>query len=525
MNKTPADIPTPSQLRLAREKIRPIEELGRIADAARRAGRTVVLAHGVFDLLHMGHVRHLEAARSKGDVVMVTITADAFVNKGPGRPVFNENLRAEMLASLEYVDWVGINHALTAEPVLNAVRPSVYVKGSDYRDASDDITGKIVAERELVEAHGGHIFFTDDITFSSSTLINRYLNIYEPSLQEYLDTIRKDGTLERLMDLIERVRDYRVLFVGDAIIDEYQYVVPMAKAGKENMIATLFQEQEAFAGGVFAAANHAASFCRNVDVLTCLGGSDSFEDLIRVSLKNNVGLSFVTNEIAPTTRKCRFVDTGYNMRKLFEVYFMHDAPIMGELAERLNRMLLERIDAYDAVVVTDFGHGLLTRSTIDLLAKRSRFLAVNTQTNSGNLGFNLINRYPRADYVCLDSPEARLATHDKHSDIADIVAEQMPRLIDCPRVIVTQGKHGCMAYERGAGGVHKVPALTNTIVDTVGAGDAFFAVTAPLVAAGATMPEAAFLGNVAGAMKVGIVGHRSSVEKVAFLKFLTALLK
>ena len=99
----------------ARDKVRTLDQLSEIAAAARAGGQTVVLAHGVFDLVHMGHVRHLEAARREGDVLIVTVTADAFVNKGPGRPIFPELMRAEMLGALEYVDWVGVNHAPSAE--------------------------------------------------------------------------------------------------------------------------------------------------------------------------------------------------------------------------------------------------------------------------------------------------------------------------------------------------------------------------------------------------------------------------
>ena len=97
-----------SQPRMARNKIRSIAELGEIAARVKSEGRKVVLCHGVFDLLHMGHVRHLEEARSHGDILIVTITADAYVNKGPGKPVFSAALRAEMLAALSCVDFVDI---------------------------------------------------------------------------------------------------------------------------------------------------------------------------------------------------------------------------------------------------------------------------------------------------------------------------------------------------------------------------------------------------------------------------------
>ena len=507
----------------SRQKVRTLDEVAAIAEAARREGRRVALAHGVFDLLHLGHVRHLEEARRHGDLLVVTVTADAYVNKGPGRPVFSEQLRAQMVAALEHVDAVAVNHTPTAVAALHAVRPDVYVKGSDYANAAEDVTGGIVEERTAVEAHGGRIAFTDDIVFSSSSLINKYLGVYDAELHAYLETARDGNLLPHLIERLESVRDFKVLVVGDAIIDEYRYVLPMGKSPKENMIATLFRNQEIFAGGVIAAANHIAAFCREVEVLTCLGEDPVHDGLIAASLKPNVTLRTVRRPGKPTTCKTRFVETGY-MRKLFEVYEMDDSPLGDGEEHELRDLIAARAAAFDLVVVTDFGHGMITPAVIDTLLEHARFLAVNTQTNSANQGYNLITRYPRADYVCIDAPEARLALADKFTDIALLAAETLPARVACDRLVITQGKLGCVCHD-AATGTHRIPAFTNMVVDTVGAGDAFFAVTAPLVAAGAPMDQVAFIGNAAGAIKVGIVGHRRSVEKVPLVKLLTAMLK
>ncbi|WP_341894467.1 PfkB family carbohydrate kinase [Ferrovibrio terrae] len=504
-------------------KLKPLEELGRIVAGLRSKGETVVLAHGTFDLLHIGHLRHLRQAKRNGSILVVTITADAFVNKGPGRPVFSENMRAEMLAALEFVDFVGIVHDATALPSIHAIKPSVYVKGQDYQDAKDDITGGIITERHAVENHGGTVAFTDDITFSSSSLINRHLAVFDPTLDEFLEARRNQKSLENFTALLDRIKDYRILMIGDAIIDDYNYVSAMGKSPKEHMIATLFGDREVFAGGVFAAANHIADFCKEVEIITTIGENCEYEDLIRRSLKANVKLHAYRRPNAPTTRKARFIDKSY-LRKLFEVYYMDDTPLAAELEAGIDRAIADRAAEFDAVIVTDFGHGLLSTSLIAALRQHSKFLAVNAQSNSANMGYNLITKYASADYICIDAPEARLAVSDRYSDIEAIASEILPSRIDCPRVVVTHGKHGCVGYERGKGVVH-APAFTKTVVDTVGAGDAFFAVTAPLAAAGGEMDQLTFIGNAAGAIKVGIVGHRRSVEKIPLLKFLTTLLK
>ena len=506
-----------------RSKITTIAEVAAIARSLRAKNVAVVQAHGTFDLLHLGHARHLEAARALGDVLVVTITADRYVNKGPGRPVFAESLRAEMLAALQYVDYVAIAEAPDAIGALEAIRPAIYAKGQDYQNPEGDVTGKITLERETVEAHGGRIHFTDEVTFSSSELINRHLNLFEPHVRDHLSDVRDDGGLNRILELIEKIKEYRVVIVGDAIIDEYQYVLPMGKPPKEHIIATRYQDHETFAGGVFAAANHVAAFCAHVDVITCLGTNDSHEEFIRKSLKPNVRLHKLARPNAPTTLKRRFVDPS-SIRKLFEVYHMNDEP----LTEDLEKGLADHINALcakaDVVISADFGHGLIGPRIVRQLTQLSPFLAVNTQSNSANLGYNLVTRYPRADYICIDAPEARLALGDRLSAIGDIAHRLSERIPACPKFVVTHGKHGCVTYERGHA-VHTVPAVARKIVDTVGAGDAFFAVTAPLVAAGAPMDLVGLVGNVVGALKVEIVGHRHSIDKATLIKGVTGLLK
>src|SRR3954465_1883502 len=407
MGNIPTGNPALNDQLAAHEKIKTIEELGEIARSAQARGRKVALCHGVFDLVHLGHIRHIQAARNEGDVVMVTITADRYVNKGPGRPIFPENMRAEMLASLASVDWVGINHTSSAEPILDTVRPDIYVKGSDYENPEDDVTGKIRSERDVVERHGGRIVFTRDGTFSSSSLVNRYFDIYDPPLRDYLQKVREGGGADRLLKLIDKVQDMHVGLVGDTIIDEYQYVTALGKASKENIVATLFKSGEQFAGGVIAAANHVASFCKSVEVVTTLGGNDYPEEFIRAHVRPNVTLTPIRLQGRPTTRKSRYVELGY-LHKLFEVYTMDDTPLDEVDRKEIDRITTERVRSADVVIATDFGHGMIAASTIDTLIANSRFLAVNAQSNSGNHGYNLITRYPRADYICIDAPEARL---------------------------------------------------------------------------------------------------------------------
>src|SRR5215475_14035101 len=138
-------------------KIKTLEELAAILAYQKAQGKIVVHSHGVFDLLHLGHIRHFEQARKMGDVLIVTITQDQYVNKGPHRPAFPQDMRAEMLAALEMIDYVAINHTPLAVEAIKALKPNIYVKGSEYRIAADDITGGITPETEAINSVGREI--------------------------------------------------------------------------------------------------------------------------------------------------------------------------------------------------------------------------------------------------------------------------------------------------------------------------------------------------------------------------------
>src|SRR5580700_10502892 len=131
----------------AKDKIKTLEQLVQVLDGHRIAKQKIVLCHGVFDLMHIGHIRHFQEAKKSGEILIVTITPDRFVNKGPHRPVFTETLRAEAIASLEAVDYVAINKWPTAVEAIELLRPDVYAKGSDYADPSSDHTGGITLEQ------------------------------------------------------------------------------------------------------------------------------------------------------------------------------------------------------------------------------------------------------------------------------------------------------------------------------------------------------------------------------------------
>jgi len=503
-------------------KIVKLDALAGIVAQLKKEGKTVVHCHGVFDLLHPGHIRHFEAARREGDVLVVTITEDRYVAKGPGRPVFNEHLRAESVAALQSVDYVAINEWPSAVDTIRKLQPDVYCKGSDYANAKDDVTGKIVEEEEAIKSAGGRIHFTDEITFSSTKLINSHFDVVPDDAREYIQRISDSYSSSQIIELLESFRNMKVLVIGDTIIDEYHYCKPLGKSPKENLIPARYLSSETFAGGVLAIANHVGGFCNEVEVLTCLGTKDSYGDFTLTNLRPNIKSKFFYQPDSHTIVKRRFVEVEI-FRKLFEVQFLNGLLPNDQVQEDICRYLELNADNYDLVIVGDYGHGLMSRKIIETLCNKMKFLAVNAQTNSANIGFNLITKYPRANYFCIDEPELRLATHDNISQL-DRLLDKVAIELNCHRAVVTQGHRGSLVYN-DTNGILEVPAFSREVVDRVGAGDAFLSITSPCVAAGLPDEIIGFIGNAVGALAIGIVGNRSPVEPVSLFKYIKTLLK
>lgn len=150
------------------------KDLKNIKLKSKQKKQKIVLCHGVFDLIHIGHIKHFSSAKKLGDILLVSITPDQHVNKGPGRPIFSQNLRAEFLKNISSIDYIFINNKPTSTNVIKQLKPDIYCKGSDYRQHKDDITGEIKNEIRALKKYGGIINYTNDITNSSSTLINEY---------------------------------------------------------------------------------------------------------------------------------------------------------------------------------------------------------------------------------------------------------------------------------------------------------------------------------------------------------------
>lgn len=437
-----------------------------------------VLCHGVFDILHIGHIKYLEAAKKHGNRLVVSITADRFVDKGPGRPYFSAERRAEMLRAIKCVDEVWICDERTAIAAIRNFKPNVYVKGQDYKDASHDVTGEIENERKAVESYGGRVVFTNEEVHSSSSIVNSCLREWSEEQKETISKIMANGGFRACANALEKLSKLKVLVIGEPIIDIYRFVKPEGISSKSPSISCRFEKEEVYEGGSTAIFKHLNSFCD-----AKLG---------------------IFKEKKPAV-KIRYIA---GSQRVFEVTEIEDSQEQWQLPKDFDA---------DVIVAADFGHGMFSGSEFDNFPG---FVGLNVQTNSSNFGFNVYTKHKKFDYLCLDTREIRLGEHDRYSKPLEI-AEKIRKKVNKP-MSFTCGSDG--AFLLGRSFNWHSPAFSDMVIDATGAGDAYFAITTLLMATECNEVLVPFIGNVFAGLKTKIIGNKSAVTKPQLIKAIKSIL-
>ncbi|MCM1231267.1 MAG: PfkB family carbohydrate kinase [Ruminococcus flavefaciens] len=506
------------------EKIVTKSEFKIIRERLKAEEKKIVLCHGVFDLIHPGHIVHFEQAKKMGDILVVSITSEKFVRKGPGRPYFNDEMRMKFLEAIEYIDYVMLSEGYTVDDIVEAVEPDVYVKGKEYAKHEDDLTGMISEEEQIVRKHGGVIAFTDGQVFSSTKLINNVFPILSPEVKEFMEIFHRKYSMQDIKNYVDKMQGMKVLVVGDVIIDEYIYCVMQGLMSKDMGYSARYQYAEQYLGGSLAVARHISSFSDEVTLISVVGSEEGIHSRILNELSGKMRLDLIYSSEFPTIVKSRYVAVDEKREEFDKIFAINNLPSPMKIDESAMRQfkqhLLEKIADFDVVILCDFGHGLIDADTMDILQKEAKFLAVNCQTNSSNLGKNLITKYYRADVFALDQRELGLAFSGYQSSEEESLKKLSSHFNNGGWL--TTGSNGALSVDKNE--IMRCPAFTLKVKDTIGAGDAFFALASMMIAAGAPIEVGTFLGNIGGALAANIVGNKEAVEKVNVLKYANTLL-
>lgn len=486
--------------------------------------RAVVLCHGVFDLVHPGHIIHFEQAKAMGDVLVVSVTSEKYVRKGPGRPYFNDEMRLKFLAAIECIDYVMLSEGYTVDDIVEVVEPDIYVKGEEYRNFEDDITGKITEEQELVEKHGGRIEFTCGQVFSSTKLINTAMSGLPEDVRVYVEDFKKKYSMESIRNFAEKAGHLKILVVGDVIIDRYTYCNVQGMMSKDMGYSARLSNTEEYFGGALAVARHLSTFTPRVTLQSIIGNEENVRLSMFDQYAEKINLRLVYSKEVPTIIKQRYLSRNEKRDEYRKIFAINNIPdklgFEQEIKSKFIDRLTETIEEYDAVFLCDFGHGLIDEEAMEIIQKKAKYLILNCQTNSSNKGRNIITKYKRADIFTLDQNELNLA-FPSYIDSEEIKARELSKHFN-GNGWLTRGAGGAWQIDNGR--IERCPAFTLSVKDTIGAGDAFFSLAGIFAATGAPMEIGTFMGNIGGALGANIVGNRESVEKINALKFASTLL-
>lgn len=484
-------------------------------------GLLVGLCHGVFDVLHAGHVQHFQEAKKLVDRLVVSVTTDQFVNKGAGRPIYSLQNRMLMLDSIEYIDLVVASDYETSVNSIQLVRPNIYFKGPDYEDSHQD--HRLHAEMDTVRSLGGKTVFTTAVKLSSSFVIESLESRYSNSFIKWFRNCYSENSLRRLIGSFENRLKTEVRVYGDAILDCYVMCKALGKSGKVPLL--VFQEKESLyvPGGVLAIAKNISTFVEKVQLRTFLSGKESEKILSEFAKLDNVELLNV--KVLGTSPQF-FLKTRYleesTKQPIFVTYRSMNHTDVDEFTPSKAVELKDSEDFDSEIsILMDYGHKFLDVNLINQVVSSSAFTSVNLQLNASSTFPKDFTSYKGCSAIFLNRREMSYHFGIEESDFDEF----LPLIFSstsCRYIIVTLGEDGVIVASQD-GEVVRVPSMGGIVVDRVGAGDALLSLTTLACHLNLDLESIGLIANLAANINLGYLGNTNSLDKPEVTKRLKLL--
>ena len=489
------------------------EEIGR-----RPRQKPVIMCHGVFDIVHPGHLRHLMYAKEKADLLLASLTADIYITKGRARPYVPQDLRAANLAALEMVDYVIIDENPTPIENILDLQPDFFAKGYEY--VAQSVEPKTREEIEAVESYGGEMVFTPgDVIYSSSALLDQHVpNLF---IEKLLALMEAEGlSFDGLRNVLRELPGLKVHVLGDTIVDGYTHCALLGNTAKSPTLSVMHQQTQLFPGGAAIVARHMKSMGAQVSFSTVLGDDSHRDFMVQEMQASDIDFHPVIDKTRPTPYKERFICENYKMLQV-------DRVDNRTISDRTLRSLCEdlRAGGVDAVIFSDFRHGIFNRETISTLKDSlpaGVFKVADSQVS--NRWGNILD-FTDFDLLTPNEREARFALGDQDSTVRPMASELFRRA-RCQGLILKLGERGLMACRSPGPNPREffsVDSFVEHLVDPIGAGDALLASASLTMAKNGNLVVTAILGSVAAAVACEREGNvpvtpEEALEKIAFLE-------
>jgi len=486
--------------------------------------KKIVLCHGVFDLLHVGHIDYFKSSKKYGNILVVSITSDKFVNKGPGRPAFSVNNRLKFLQEVECIDYLYVSNDFTAEKVIKNLKPNFYCKGSDYSKKYIKNDKNLKKEINALKKIKGKFKIINEVSYSSSSFINQNnLQNFNQECKKYINLVRKKFTLNQILQNLSVIKNKKVLVIGETMIDKYITTEAIGKSGKEAMLVLKPKKEIKFLGGAAYIANLCSSFIKDIKIISFLGKENTEKKFILKNLNKNIKHNFLLKKNSPTISKLRYLDD-YKKTKIIGVYNLNDDLISQNEERKFYTLLKKNLNKFDIIIVGDYGHGIITEKIRKLILTKSHKVFLNTQINSFNRGYHTVFKYKRVNTLVINESELRYELRDKHSEVAKL-AKILSKKISVKNIIVTRGNTGAVLVNSKNNVVVSCPAFDQSNIDTVGAGDTFFGICSLGMGSKIDGKISMMMGAISAGFAIDHIGNKFYYNFETLKKHLTHIFK
>lgn len=461
------------------------------------------LCHGLFDLMHPGHINHLNEAKRYCDILVVSTTADIFIKKNLKSPLFNQNQRAFFLSSLSMVDIVYICQEATAKNLLKKIKPNYYFKGKEYK--TYDSIGNFKLEKNICKKNNIILKFIGNRIFSSTNLIKKqFYPIDDEFLKKNIKLLtNKEKNLENIFSKLKKLK---ILLIGEMIFDKYTFINTYGLSPKSSTVSGSVEKSVFMEGGILSSAKFLRQFSKNI---TCLSLKNKKKIFNKINYKFTKNDKIITSKTFPNIIKERILKSERNiedLKKLLTINHFENREISKVDEIKIISFLKNNLHKYDLVIVQDFGHGLINRNIATLISKKSKYLSLNVQSNSMNFGFNIIDqKFKRADVFSLDKKELQLFKRKIDNINFEKTLSDLKKQLNSQIGLLTIGDE--FSIINGNKENLKIPVLETKVVDTVGAGDIFHSFASILSVVTKNDFLIGFLSQISGSLSVKIMGN------------------
>ncbi len=460
--------------------------------------KKIILCHGVFDIVHPGHIRHFAHCKQKADILIVSLTRDIFIKKGTYRPMVPERLRAFNLASLQLVDYVIIDQNISPVKLLKKIKPNFFAKGLEYADLKNPLT---VKEKNIVESFGGKMIFSPgDYVLSSSKIINQMKpDLKFEKLKLLMDTENID--FNDLKKILKDLSKLKVHILGDTIIDTSHYCEVIGGLHKTPTLSVVKQISEDFLGGAAIVASHFKSFAKNVTLTTLFSNDEKGKFALKNLKKNKIKINYYSEDDRPTTNKNSYI---VNKHKLLKVDELNNNTITNSTLDKIIKSLKK--DKNQVLVFSDFRHGIFNNQTLSKIFEsinHKTFKVADSQVASrwGN-----ISDFKNFDLLTPTEREARYSLFEQDTPIRNLVGN-LQKKSKANNIILKLGEKGLISISRKKNDYIALDPFVDNLIDSNGAGDALLAYSASTLYTTKSLIISSIIGLLAASCKCETQGN------------------